>query len=153
MLKQLAINSFRSAPAGALLLAFLLLTASAQAEVFYKWKSDDGVWEYGAHPPPGIEAIEIKTTSTKASDAAAKAEPATTSSAGGTLVVEETEAKRAKSAKNAEYCATASANLEALSSKAVIRRRDDEGNITTISEKERQEEIDKAELAIERYCN
>lgn len=137
-----------------LLAASLGLSPAVHAETFYKWKDDSGVWAYGAHPPPGVQAIEIKTTSTKArpSDTASgQAEQAVASGGGGTLEVEiEKKAKNAK--RNAEYCETATANLEALSSKAVIRRRDAEGNITTISEKERQEEIDKAKLAQERYC-
>ncbi|MBT8140271.1 MAG: DUF4124 domain-containing protein [Gammaproteobacteria bacterium] len=130
--------------------ATALVALPVQAETFYKWKSSEGVWEYGAHPPPGIDAIEIKTTSTKASSAPVKQTAEEANAAGGTLEVEVKQ--RAKAKKNAEYCETATSNLEALSSKAVIRRRDAEGNISIISEKERKEEIEKAEVAKERYC-
>lgn len=137
----------------ALLACLLLAALPAQAEIFYKWQGENGVWEYGAHPPPGVDAIEIKTTSTKAATAAKAADSsaANATTGGGTLEVETVE-KRARKQKHAEYCATASANLEALSSKAVIRRRDAEGNINTITEKERKEEMEKAQIAIERYC-
>ncbi|MBT8148999.1 MAG: DUF4124 domain-containing protein [Pseudomonadales bacterium] len=132
--------------------SLLLGSLASHAETYFKWINDNGSWEYGAHPPPGKQAIEIKTSVTKAlqkSQATANGEGASGKS---TLEMEFEEKQKATRKRNTEYCATARSNLEALSSKAVIRRRDAEGNVTVVSEQERNEEIGKAEVAIERYC-
>lgn len=135
----------------------LLAGASGHAETYFKWKNDNGSWEYGAHPPPGKHAIEIRTTVTKALEVNAGADGTdgteTSGPARGTLEMEFEQKQKASKKKNAEYCLTARSNLEALGSKAVIRRRDAEGNVTVVSEEERKQEMEKAEVAIERYCD
>jgi len=133
--------------------ALLLGSLASHAETYFKWKNDNGSWEYGAHPPPGKHAIEIKTTVTKALENQRASSDGGADSGKSTLEMEFEEKQKVTRKRNAEYCATARSNLEALSSKAVIRRRDAEGNVTVVSEQERKDEISKAEIAIDRYCN
>lgn len=132
----------------------LAMAAFSHAETFYKWKDDNGIWVYGAHPPADREAIEIRTTVSRKSEAS---EPTAEQSTEEQQTPAESQLEYTVEAKlsdeqRSEYCATARTNLEALSSNAVIRRRDAEGNVVVVSDQERQEEIDKAKLAIEQYC-
>ena len=88
------------------LCALLLAGASVHAETYYKWKHDNGSWEYGAHPPADKHAIEIKTTATKAMQVNAGAsgndgaEPPST--AQSTLEMEFAEKRKASKKKNAD---------------------------------------------------
>jgi hypothetical protein len=133
----------------------------ATAEVFYKWQDQSGHWVYGAHPPAGVDAIAVTTTtgSSKPTAVANKAtnqnagnegEENSNSAAGGELFVE-TRVEKSKAEKR-KLCEAAKGNLDALSSSAVIRRKDANGEVTVISEKERQAETDKAKLMRDKYC-
>lgn len=139
------------------------LSVFTVAEVFYKWQDESGHWVYGAHPPTGVETIAV-TTTTGSSKPSAPASP-TQSTDGeqannngenaaptneGELFVE-TRNEKSKAEKR-KLCTAAKGNLDALSSSAVIRRRDADGEVTVISDKERQAETDKAKLMRDKYC-
>ena len=134
----------------------LLLSTPSWAETFYKWQNDNGSWVYGAHPPADKEAIEIKTTVGRASAVPVDSEEGDAedpvAAQGGTLEYTVEEENKLSRQQKSEFCKTARDNLEALNSKAVIRRRDENGDVQVVSDQERQDEIDKAKLAIKEYC-
>lgn len=137
-------------------LALLPLSGSF-AETFFKWQDETGTWVYGAHPPAGVEAIEVKTTIGRASAAKEEEnsdqedeEEAANEDKEGQLYVETR--PQIPEEKRQQLCTQARGNLEALSSKAVIRQRDAEGNLVELSEEGREKEADKARMAIDEYC-
>lgn len=125
---------------------FLVLGSGiAQAETFYKWKDSEGVWVYGAHPPNGVEAIVVKTNASRGrseddSEGDESAEPAVTANTGPSAE------------KRAAYCKQGRDNLEALSSDDVIHVRDADGNISELSDEDRKLELEKAQMAVDKYC-
>ena len=137
------------------LLLLLLVSATGQAETYYKWQNERGTWEYGTHPPANTQAIEIKTSANRARQEKPSAAPSkdqTSPPKPGFLEAEFEQKQTLSKQKNDGYCTTAKANLESLNSKALIRRRDANNEVTILSEEERQAEINKAKIAIERYC-
>lgn len=45
--------------------------AGSGGETFYRWRTDDGSWQYGDHPPPGVddfEQVEVDPVTTKPAD-------------------------------------------------------------------------------------
>lgn len=149
-----------NATAVSLIIGLLLIATSLHAETFYKWQDASGSWVYGEHPPNGVATIVVKTNSSTSSSPSpieaniANQEPATGNTKGG--AEEQTELsetiKKVPKAKRDAYCQKGRENLEALSSKAVIRQRDAEGNVSLLSEEDRKKELDKAKLAVEQYC-
>ena len=139
--------------------ALLLLVApGAFAETFYKWQDETGTWVYGAHPPAHVEAVEIRTVTGRSSNAKPdNAATATDAKDSETASEEQTTedsavAQAPRYKKDKKLCEAARNNLEVLSSKAVVRQRDGEGNIRELSEEDRQDEMDRAKTAIDRYC-
>ena len=141
-----------------LLFSLIVLSATAMADTYYKWK-ENGTWKYGAHPPAGVEAIAIQTSVGRASKAPTEkqGEDNTADGAGeenGELQGElfaESKPKISKEEKQ-KRCKAARNNLETLSSKAVIRLRGKDGEVRNLTVEEREAEKEKAKLVIDRYC-
>ena len=125
----------------------LIGLSSSYAEVFYKWQDDTGSWVYGEHPPVGVTAIEIKTHSNRESH-----RDSTLDTQAEGLTDEAANADKVAKQQREDYCKQAKENIEALSSEAVIRQRDDEGNVVVLSDEDRAMELEKAKLALESYC-
>ena len=132
----------------------------AMAETFYKWKNESGSWTYGAHPPPGVDATAVQTT-TGRSKPVQPAEPSAEQAEGadneGNSVPEGaeyfvSEKPKVPKKERERLCKAAKSNLETLNSAAVIRRRDPDGSVTVVSDEERQGEIETARQAIKDYC-
>lgn len=126
-----------------LLTSLLSSSVITTAETFYKWKDNTGVWVYGAHPPVGVEAIEVKTNANRSRQEIEENKESVISKANTLGVSEE---------KRQAYCIHAQENLDALSSDAVIRVRDEEGNLVELTAESRAKEIEKAKLAKEKFC-
>ena len=149
----------KSSIAAALLSYTLLISPATQADTFYKWKDSSGVWSYGEHPPQGVNAIAITTSSGRAStpknDSAADNSEAEDNAGGQSSEGTEyfvTETAKVSKKEKARLCTAAKANLETLQSAAVIRKRDANGEVTVISDEERQTEIDNAKQTIKDFC-
>ncbi len=132
-------------------------SAPSVADTYFKWKNEQGVWTYGEHPPQGVEAVAVKTTSSnrpvKSTGNAAdtgEAEEAAEGEAQTEYFVTE-QAKVSKEEKD-RLCKAAKANLETLNSSAVIRKRDADGNVVVISTEEREAEIENAKQTINDFC-
>jgi hypothetical protein len=114
------------------------LAAAAQgAERVYRWVDEQGVVHYGQQPSPiyKSEAIEVqKGYSTAAEDN------------------EKATEEELKAADEAEYCRIATENFEALSSEGEVQRKDEYGELHTMTEEQKQTERDRAKEAMDRYC-
>lgn len=143
------------------LIATLGTSSITTADTYYKWKNDQGVWTYGEHPPQGVETVVVNTTSSKRSsqpaasafdDSGANVEGNTgeNDTSGNEYFV--TQEAKVPKAEKIRLCKAAKSNLETLDSSAVIRKRDADGNVTVISDKERQTEIDNAKQTIKDFC-
>ena len=112
----------------------------ASAETYFKWKDENGNWEYGANAPHGVAAIEVNTYS-GANSGGADPESESVEAAGA-----------ASSSVDKELCARAKDNLDALNSGAVIQTTNELGESVTLGAAEIKEEKDKARAAINQYC-
>jgi hypothetical protein len=138
-------------------IAIAALTQQGFAQTYYKWKDEAGVWHYGAIAPHGVEAIAIQTKggssksipSTASSDENSESSETEDNAAVEYFVEKQPEMTKAERKK---YCDAAKSNLETLNSKAVIRKRDANGEVTVISDEERQNEIDNAKQTIKDFC-
>jgi len=120
-------------------LIVLSLTLSSSitmaSERVYKWVDESGTVHFGQKPPTSqdAEALDVKsgyTEEAKKTDAE----------------VSEEMAARMK------YCDLAKTNLEALSSDGEVQRKDEYGNVTTMTPEEIAIEKVKAEDAVKEYC-
>ncbi len=142
-------------------LSLLCFSSSLSAETFYKWKNANGSWEYGSHPPPNSNAQKVITYSggSRAKDNTEKSfttEPAPagiekqdTASSNNTV---QKQASHKNPALRKENCNNAKANLESLQSNAIIRKRDAQGNLTVLSDKQREDELREAKRLIRDNC-
>ena len=126
-----------------LLIILLMSLSRSYAEVFYKWQDETGSWVYGEHPPVGVAAIEIKTHSNRNN---------TTDTPDKDLADKAANAEQMAKQQREDYCKQARENIEALSSEAVIRQRDDNGNAVVLPDEDRAMELEKAKLALDSYC-
>ena len=127
----------------------------AAGEVYYRWVNERGHAVHSDRPPPeGVDYEVVSTGSTlrREVDAQEGAVPAEIKPKPGNEF-EPVEQEPAKPEKNPEYCAIAQDNLQQLDSRARIRRQNEQGDTYFLSDEERQEERQKAQDAIEAYCD
>lgn len=123
----------------------LLLSPLAQAEKFYKWQDENGVWHYDSKPPKTQEATALKIYSKSASPVADEAD-------------EEDEASEADKAEprpgsDAANCKVVKANLQLLTSDAqATKDLDGDGKQDRLSREQTQAEIAATRKQIEMYC-
>ena len=144
-----------------LLLSFLLLSTSTQAEV-YKWVDDKGVTQYTQFPPPKAEdnpteTIKPVTTPADAGDKRKavqdKWQQEIDSKNEKELDEQEKAAEEAHKAKLKKHCNSARKNLKALSDPTNRTFAFADGKVTSYDEKTRSAEIKKAQDYIKKYCN
>ena len=120
-----------------LTIAWGLAAAAQSSERVYRWVDEQGVVHYGQQPSPVYksEAIEVQK--------------------GFSTAVEDNEKateEELKAADEAEYCRIATENFKALSSEGEVQRKDEYGELHTMTDEEKQAERARAEEAMERYC-
>jgi len=134
-----------------LLLAGTLIAVSAGADIYYKWDKD-GITQYTKEKPRDVPSEEIRTAGSKAPGASSSDAEATAStaapSAGSTKGSEPAPAVK----KNAETCKHAKTNLETLQSTAIVRMKDEYGKEVVMDDKQRDEQIKRAQEAIKTNC-
>lgn len=121
------------------------------AETYYKWDKN-GVTQYTKEKPLGVPAEEVRTMGGKSrpgteSAAKATAHGGSASSTAGN----QTEGKPAVK-KDPQICERARANLETLQSRAQVRMKDEYGEMQTMSDQQREEQIKKAQEAVKTHC-
>lgn len=127
------------------LLAGLLVAGPALADRVYQWTDEEGVTHFGAQPPAGVEAKEIRPRT-------GRSEPVDYGSSdedqGPPPSLEGAEAYMP----NPERCATARANLETLQRATRIRMTDDDGEAYFLDDDARQRQIEEMQRVIEMDC-
>ena len=145
-----------------ILVIFLGLLPLATQAAIYKWVDEDGKVHYSQQKPQNIKTEKIKVntrtpenTSTyskpslkqKDTDKQASDKPANTSK-------QNADKKPEKSAKErADLCKQSRANLQTLASRGRIRQKDDQGNLSYMSEEQKQQRIKREQDRVKEYCN
>jgi len=138
-----------------LLATALLLPLTATAEI-YKWIDSDGATHYSQIPPKeqNSEALKLRRSTHLTDDESA----AILKEQEAILKPEPTdpEAKKREQEQatiRKENCKRAKENLSNLEASAGRRTRDQEGNVSYMPEKERQQKMDAARENIKKYCD
>ena len=123
----------------------LLLSPLAQAEKFYKWQDENGVWHYDSKPPKTQEATALKIYSKSASPVAGEeAEEAETEAA---------DKGEPRVGSDAANCKIVKANLQLLMSDAqVTKDLDGDGKPDRLSREQTQAEIAATRKQVTMYC-
>jgi hypothetical protein len=135
--------------------AFLVLSTTAAAETFYRWKDERGNPVHSDRPPPkGIEYEVVSTDSTlvRPVEAGKGAVPKKLKPTPSNQFVP-IETRPSMVEKNSEQCARARENLAALEADASIRLRNDQGELVEISKEEKEAQRQRALEVIEQHCD
>ncbi len=150
---------------GLLLISTLLLTLSqpAAAGKIFRWKSADGTIHYGEHPPQGVQAELMSTTTGKPSRNKRNVERVEPGEYTGEeqAAADDSDAAPEKDGagmappkpkKNKEICERARYNLKVLTERARIRQTDENGEERYLTEEEKDEQKKAAQDAVDAYC-
>jgi len=132
-----------------LLLAGTLIAVSAGADLYYKWDKD-GITQYTKEKPRDVPSEEVRISGGKTPGASSST--ATASTAAPAASRPDTAEPAAATKKDAETCKHAKTNLETLQSTAIIRMKDEYGNEAVVDDKQRDEQIKRAQEAIKINC-
>ncbi len=143
-------------------LCLLLACNSALAGDVYRWTDANGTVHFGEHPPQGVKASRLSTStgkrSTRGASPKAEEEAEAASSGAPTAEAEQPEAqptvaaKPPKPKKNKEICERARYNYTTLSERARIRQKDENGEESYMTEEQKKEQKKAAKKAIDDYC-
>ena len=131
----------------ALLLAGALITSPAIASKVYKWVDENGVTNFGEHPPKNAKAQVIKPN-TGHSEPVNYDTPAPEQSAERAQVQEQPQA----SLKNPERCEIAQRNLKTLQNFGRVRVPNEDGSFHYLTEEEQQERLKETQQAVDESC-
>jgi len=144
-------HMIRSALAPALLLSALFVALPTTAETYYKWDKE-GVTQYTKEKPRDVPSEEVRTlggSKMHGSNSTPATQPTDkTDSAKATGATD----SKAAAKKDPQVCERAKANLETLQSRAQVRMKDEYGEMQTMSDQQRDEQIKKAQEAIKTHC-
>lgn len=132
----------------------LISSDASAAKKFYKWVDKDGVTHYSERPPRGQKAQVVTTYAGRGTPAPApKAENQKDQDKAG-----EQESKPEQSAaatapiKNPQICQSAQRNLEILQRSNRVRLQDENGELKTLSNEEKEKQRQTAQKAVEQHC-
>ena len=131
-----------------LLTAIMMIFAGSASAGLYKWVDSDGNVHYSQKPPRDQQFERLKPPAAAPEDSKPLYQSAPTKNT--VIPPPATETKKNEKLR-AENCANAKKRLSIYQ---VYRRvRDDEGNITVLSDKERAKNIENAKKAVSDFCN
>lgn len=147
--------------ASALFLVAFLGTAGAQADI-YRWKDNQGQMHYTENPPPPgnkDRGTVIRTTG-PATGAQEQAQKRSESVAERLKTFRDNRAEKQKKESErkteterlAQNCDAAKSNLAKLENRRLRRLTDNEGNVTVLTEEERQKKIEEARKVVRENC-
>ncbi|MFC1578849.1 DUF4124 domain-containing protein [Pseudomonadota bacterium] len=139
----------------AALLMLVSCSAAAAESVHYRWMDSRGNPVHSDRPPPEGVAYEVISTNSslvRKVDPTEGAVPATTEPSPGNEF-EQVNAKPQPIKKNSEQCKRAQQNLETLNTKKNIQIRNDQGELRSLNEEEKEIQRQKAKDAIAVHCN
>lgn len=144
---------------GLCLVAALLVSSSAEAGKVFRWVTSDGTVHYGEHPPQGVEATQMSTTTGKPSKRSSSRERVEPGEYTGEEAVPEQDSEStaaapapAKPKKDKGICERARYNLKVLDERARIRQTDENGEERYLSDEEKNKQKEKAREAIKTHC-
>ena len=140
--------------------AGLILSSSVSnaGKNVYRWTDANGHLVNSDLPPPQGTNYEVISTSSSMvhkveDEKPAAATPAKPDAGAASNAGQPVTFKQPPPEKDPEKCAVAKDNLTQLDSHARIRLRDDKGEVRWLSEEEKTAEREKAEKAIEYFCD
>jgi len=123
--------------------ALLAISSLSPAAKFYKWVDDKGVTHYDAQPPQGANATEVNTRANASSDQSEAIE-----------ALRAREEKRLETEPEAvaqERCEQHRKNLETLTNKPTVRRKNPEtGELEVIDQEVRDQMLAETRSALEK---
>ncbi|MCW8956532.1 MAG: DUF4124 domain-containing protein, partial [Gammaproteobacteria bacterium] len=141
-------------------LTFLGLLPLASQAAIYKWVDEDGSVHYSQQKPQNTQTEKIKVTtrvpensSTYNKPSLNKKEDPKQATDKATKDANSSDKKPEKSAKErAALCKQSQADLQALTSRGRIRQKDDKGNISYMSEEQKQQRIKREQDRVKENC-
>lgn len=134
----------------------LLAPGHLPASDVYKWLDDEGAVHYGAQPPLGAKTTRMKVSSGLGAGSAQDAQTSEGGEDADSPPGEEPTGKDKQAAVDPETaasaCADAKRNLDILETHGRIRERDGDGNITVLTDAQKEDRINQAKALIEAYC-
>lgn len=128
-----------------LILSVCLLSLFAEAKV-YKWKDDNGLWQYSDIPPVDIQKTEtMKTQKHTAAKVKVKEEVSPEQSPVVAVDVENAKVMQ-------KNCEGAKANLNTYAIGGRIRRANQQGEMVYLNEQEIEKAKRLAQKQVEQYC-
>ena len=140
------------------LLVFVGLGAIAQAATtVYKWQSADGTWNYTELPPANVKSEKIRVSGSSKKTVAVAPNVAPEGEAESASTPKETtksaEVAAEDRAINQRNCEAANTNLKNLTSRGRVRYKVEEtGEVTYMTDEEKQRRIKTAQEQIQKYC-
>lgn len=143
-----------------ILLSFFGLLPLVTQAAIYKWVDKDGEVHYSQQKPQNTktEKIKVKTrapekSSTYSKPSLKQKEDEKQTSDKSTQNKTDTNKKPKKSAKErADLCKQSQANLQALTSRGRVRQKDEDGNVTYMSEDQKQQRIKREQDRVKQNC-
>lgn len=152
-----------------MLLGSLSLSTVAAADQFYKWTDAQGATHYTVEPPPKTAAsaaeVKISTKVPSGSSAAASNLEKQRGDAAKKLVDKalgkdkdgKTDPAAAKTdgkvpAEYAERCKTLQGNLQAMQEHGRVKMTNEKGEVTYLSDEEKQKQMDDTQRQIKAFC-
>jgi len=143
------------------LLAWAASSAVAESQSMYKWVDDQGEIHYSQFPPPGRTTEKMKAPPPAPASAAATAENNLKKQIESMNKDEEEQLQGAKDAESwakiqkirRENCDTANKNLANLQRGGNVRYVGPNGDVTRLTEEDRQKRIEEANTQIKENCN
>lgn len=150
----------------AVFLGVSALSTGAAADQFYKWTDAQGVTHYSADPPPksATSSSEVKVSTkvpggsgegASASDkqrADAKKAADKGSDKDAKPDQAKTDAGKAPPAQYAEKCKGLQANLKAMQEHSRVKMTNDKGEVSVLSDEEKQRQMDDTQRQIKAFC-
>ncbi len=139
--------------------ALLALSSLSPAAKFYKWVDDEGVTHYDAQAPQGTNTTEVNTRANASSDQgeaieALEAKRSAAEKAKETAATQAKEEQRLKTEPDAvaqERCEQHRKNLETLTNKPTVRRKNpDTGEMEVLDQEARDQMVENTRSALEK---
>ncbi|WP_353405825.1 DUF4124 domain-containing protein [Pseudoteredinibacter isoporae] len=132
----------------------LISNDALAAKKFYKWVDKDGVTHYSERPPRGQKAQVVTTYAgrgTPATSAAPKADEEDSQETNKQEAAAQ-QSEPAAPTKNPRICQSARRNLDILERSNRVRLQDENGELKTLSNEEKEKQRRTAQQAVEQHC-
>ena len=140
-----------------ILTMMLAFSSSLPAEILYKWKNQEGVTHFGAHPPTeatNVETVEVEHTATDSETKSwqtIRQEQQTSDKTAADAASFDQALDSARKQKDT-LCKQAKQARIDLESRHRVRLKQEDGSYRVLSQEEKEAQIKQAEEAIAEYC-